>query len=62
MKAVLHRHTGQPGRNQFEEIVLSENAVAFHVNGEFVTVQNAQDVKMVAALRLREQDYVRLED
>lgn len=61
MKAVLYRKTGLPAGKEYDKIVLSESAVAVHVNGEFVTVQNANSVHMVAAVKLSEHDHIKLE-
>ena len=61
MKAVLYRYTGAPAGKQHEAIVLSDDAKALHVNGEFVTVQNPGSVDMVAVVKVGEKDHIKLE-
>jgi hypothetical protein len=47
--------------DDFHAVVLSENALALHISGEFVTVQNSGSVHVVAAVKLGENDHIKLE-
>lgn len=62
MKAVLYRKTGLPASKDYHQIVLCEDAIALHVNGDFLLVQQRQNVHMIAAVKLGEHDHVKFED
>jgi hypothetical protein len=62
VKAVLYRKTGLPASRDYEKIVLVDDAVALHVNGDFLMVQQRQNINMTAATKLGDHDYVKFED
>jgi hypothetical protein len=59
MKAVLYRHGTDPAKT-YEHIVLAEDAVTLHVQGEYVVIRKSGAVD-VAAVKLGEKDHIKFE-
>jgi hypothetical protein len=62
VKAVLYRHTGLAGSKEYDKIVLADDALALHVNGDYVTIQRPGAAYMVAAVKLADDDHIKFED